>query len=128
MKTFQHQRILPIVISAIALNLFAGSCFSAQAQSLNPPKLNNLSNFNLDGLNQSDVRLLQELDCSNSHNQQISHYSSINELNSLLTHLSSLYGLELTDQQKRNAYTQAMQLASKSDLGSNASPDLCTTY
>ena len=125
MKTFQHQRIFSAILGAIAANLFAGTCFSAQAQKLNPP---DLTNYNLNGLNQSDVRLLQQLDCSNSHNQQISQYSSINELNSLLTHLSSIYGLELTDQQKRNAYTQAIQLASKSDLGSNAAPDLCTTY
>jgi len=125
MKTFQHQRIFSAILGAIAINFFAGNCFSAQAQKLNPP---NLNNFNLNGLNQSDVRLLQELNCSNSHNQQISQYSSVNELNSLLTHLSSLYGLELTDRQKRSAYTQAFQLASKSDLGSNAFPDLCTTY
>ena len=125
MKMLQQQRILSTILGAIALNLFAGNCFSVQAQSLNPP---DLTNYNLTGLNQSDVRLLQQLDCSNSHNQQISQYTSINELNSLLTHLSSLYGLELTDQQKRSAYTQAIQLASKSDLGSNASPDLCTTY
>jgi len=125
MKTFQNQRILSAALGAIAINLFASNCFSAKAQSLNPP---DLSNYNLNGLNRSDVRLLQQLDCSNNHNQQISQYSSINELNSLLTHLSSLYGLELTDQQKRSAYTQAMQLASKSDLGSNAAPDLCTSY
>ena len=125
MKMLQQQRILSVIFGAIALNLFAGNCFSAQAQSLNPP---DLTNYNLTGLNKSDVRLLQQLDCSNSHNQQISQYSSINELNSLLTHLNSTYGLELTDQQKRSAYTQAMQLANKSDLGSNAAPDLCTTY